>query len=113
VHVTEERGNYQDCRKILNKELWLYFSHLDDQNKEHKTGRECTTCILEQFRDFGLACTENRSRVRSVHRDNIKKDVKDILCTVTSWILTWDVDQRYVLVNRLLYVCGTQRARSL
>jgi hypothetical protein len=50
--VTEERGHYQECRKILIKELWLYYSHLDYQNKEHETVRAYTTHILEQFRDL-------------------------------------------------------------
>ena len=76
--MTEERGYYQECRKIHNKELWLYRSHLHDPNSEHETGRECTTFILEHFRDFGLACTENRSRMRRFYRDNIKTHVKDI-----------------------------------
>jgi len=110
--VTEERGHYQECRKIHNKELSLYCSHLHDQNREHETGREFTTYILEQFRDFGLDCTETRSRMRSVHRDNIKTDVKNIRCTVKSWIQTWDVDQLYVLVNKLLYICGAQKAKK-
>lgn len=85
---------------------------MDDQNRVHKAGRGFTTYIIEALRDFGLACTENRSRMKSVHRDNIKTDVKDIRCTVTSWILKWDVHQRYFLVNKLFNICDSQKRKQ-